>query len=285
MLQRPDVDGLRVINQGQPPLGGQQFDDVGEVLIGLRQAGDQFHLGQPGLRAQRLGQGLAVVDHVVRPQFVAPLHGFRARGGSHHAQLRQLPRQLDQHGANTACAAHNQQRLLGPAALGHTQAVKQQLPGGDGGQRQGSSLRIAQAARGMGGDAGIDQLPFAIAAGAVDGTGVVHAVAHGKAAGLGAQGLHRAHGIPAQHARLASGRRGGAAHLGVDGIDRYGLHAHQQIVRAGVRLGQFNVLQGSGIGGGQAVGKGDGFHGFNKGLCGTKSDTLGDCANLHAPRR
>ncbi|MNS96930.1 hypothetical protein D3C72_1312480 [compost metagenome] len=117
----------------------------------------------------------------------------------------------------------------------------------------------------MADDALVDQLEFAVAARAVDGARVPDFVSDLEQGDVGADGGDDAGCIPAQHFRLAVFRRAVLAHLGVDGVDGNGLDGDEQVAPRGGGLGQLDVEQGVGIGDGQAVAVGDGFHGYSFG--------------------
>ncbi|MOA06609.1 hypothetical protein D3C78_1262590 [compost metagenome] len=87
-------------------------------------------------------------------------------------------------------------------------------------------------------------MEFAVGAGAVDDTGVEYLVAGLEQRDLVADGLHHAGSIEAEHARFAVFRRLVAAHLGVDGVYRNGLHFHQNVVPFRFRLGQVDIDEG-----------------------------------------
>jgi hypothetical protein len=145
--------------------------------------------------------------------------------------------------------------------LGHAQAVEQQFVRGDGGQRQRGGLRVVEAPGRERGDALVHRVQLGVGAGPDDGAGVVHAVAHLEVLHARADGLDRAHGVPAQHLGLARFGRGVLADLGVHRVDRHGLHAHQQVARGGHGRGQFDVLQRLGVVDGKGLVVADGFHG------------------------
>ena len=148
----------------------------------------------------------------------------------------------------------------------HAQAVKQQLPRGDGRQRQGGGLGVAQARGRVADDARIHRVQFAVGAWPLNGARVPDAVAHGKALRLRAHRLDGAHRVPTQHARATGqiGRRLRAgAHLGVHRVDGNGAHPHQQVARAGLRRGQVEVDEGVGPVDGAGGAVGNGFHGMS----------------------
>lgn len=86
-----------------------------------------------------------MIDHVVRAHLTYPFDALRPRCGGNHREAG-MPRQLDRDGAHAASAADDQQM---PAAIARTvegkrHALEQQLPCGQGGQRQRGRLREAQ---------------------------------------------------------------------------------------------------------------------------------------------
>jgi hypothetical protein len=250
---------LQVVDHRELALGLQAFDDLRVVLLGLREAGDHVDLADAG-GLELGGERLRMVDDGVRAQRQAPLARFCARSGRDDSQPGELARELDQDGAHAARAAGDEQRLPFAAVLGHLQAVEQQFVGGDGGQRQRGGLGVVEALRRDGGNALVHSVQLGVGAGANDGAGVVHAVAHLEVLHAGANGLDRAHGVPAQHLGLAGLGRGVLADLGVHRVDRHRLHAHQQVARAGHGGGQLDVLQRFRVVDGKGLVVADGFH-------------------------
>ncbi|OLG51205.1 hypothetical protein BXO8_05240 [Xanthomonas oryzae pv. oryzae] len=133
--ERQRVQRGRVVDQGQLSLRGEYLDQLGKVLVGVGEAGEVLHLGDAD-PLQAFAQRLAVVDHVMCAECVHPLLGFRARGGTDHGQLGQRARQLHQDRANAAGRTDHRQRLALATAFDKAEPVEQQLPGGDGSQRQ-----------------------------------------------------------------------------------------------------------------------------------------------------
>ena len=103
-------------------------------------------------------------------------------------------------------------------------------------------------------------MELAVGAGAVDDTGVKHLVAGLEQRDLVADGLYHARRIEAEHAGFAVFRRLVAAHLGIDGVHRNGLHFHQNIVPLCFRLGQVDIDEGVFCGDGLAGPVTDGAH-------------------------
>ena len=190
-----------------------------------------------------------------------PVGRFRARRRADDGDACQLPRQLHQHGTDAAGRADHEQRLARQALVAaELQAVEQQFPGCNGRERQGGGRSEIEAGRHVADDALVDQLKFAVAAGTVDGARVPDFISYLEQGDVGADGRDDASRIPAQHFRLAFFRRAVLAHLGVDGIDGNGLDGDEQVAPRGDGHGQLDVEQGVGIGDGQAVAVGDGFH-------------------------
>jgi hypothetical protein len=143
----------------------------------------------------------------------------------------------------------------------HAEAVEQQFPGGDGGQRQGRGLRVVEAFRRARGDALVDHVQLGVGAGAGDRAGVVDAVANRETLHVSTDGFDRAYCVPAQYLGLACFGRSVATHLGVDRVDRDRGHTHQEVARAGHGLGQGQVLQRGGVVDGAGGVVANGFHG------------------------
>ena len=260
-LQRHHVQCGRIVDQRDPALRRDQFDDVAHVTVGVRR-GEHERRRADAQRGHLRRQRLAVVDDVVRAHLLHPFHRFRARGRGDHGQPGQRPRQL--HGDRTdAAGAADHQQGIGRARhrVVHAQAVEQGFPGGQRGQRQRHRVLVIQLLRCMGDDARIHRLQLRVAAGAVDLAGVEHAVARLEALHLAADRAHPAHRVPAQDAGPARFRLRRGAHLHVHRVDRDRLHFDQQVVRAVFRLRHFQVLQRARVGNGQGSGGTDRFHG------------------------
>jgi len=215
----------RIVDQCQAALRRQCLDQLVEVPVGLGQAGYMADAGEAGALQPGV-QRLAMVDDMMGAEFAGPGLGFRARGGGDHANLGELAGQLQHDGTDAAGGTDDQQLLPGALAFDQLQALEQQLPGGDGGQRQRGGLGEAQAPRFASDDALVHQMAFAVAARAGDGAGVEHLVADFEQADLAAHTDHHASHVPAQHLRLAGLGLGVAAYLGIHRVDRDGAHLH-----------------------------------------------------------
>ncbi len=145
-------------------------------------------------------------------------------------------------------------------AKGDAEAVEEQLPGGDGGKRQGGGLGKGERAGLGSGEALIDQMEFAVGAGTEDGAGVEDFVAGLEESDVGADGLDDAGAIEAENLGLLRGSLSAHADLGVDGIDRNGADGDEQVARAGGGRGEFEVEEGIGIGRRQGLDVANGFH-------------------------
>ena len=119
-----------------------------------------------------------MVDDVVRAQLAHPGLGLGTRGGGDDREAGQPARDLDRHRADAAGAADDEQRaLVGALAALDADAVEQELPGGDGRQRQGRGLGEAQPGRLAADDALVDQVVLGVGAGPDHRAGVEHCFA------------------------------------------------------------------------------------------------------------
>src|SRR5690606_14840158 len=143
----------------------------------------------------------------------------------------------------------------------HAQAVEQGFPAGQGGQRQGGRVLVAQGPRRMRGDARIHGLQLGVGSGPVDLAGVVHAVAGLEPFDPAADRPHLADRVPAEDAVAAGLGLGRGADLHVHGVDRDGADFDQQVVFAVFRIRQLQVDQRARVGSGQGPGGADRFHG------------------------
>ena len=88
------VERLGIVDQSEPSLRGDQFGDVGCMLLGMRGREDES-----GSTDAELGnlwrERTRVVDDVVSPKPFNPLLGFRPRGGGDDDEIRALSSDLD----------------------------------------------------------------------------------------------------------------------------------------------------------------------------------------------
>nr|GEX65028.1 hypothetical protein [Tanacetum cinerariifolium] len=258
-LHRYDVERFRIIDQCQLALRLEGFDELSEVGVGVRQAGDVAHLADANL-LQLLHQWLAVVDDVMSAQALDPLAGFRARCGADHGQIGQLTRQLYQDRSDATAGADDQQAFTFATALLDTQPIEEQFPGGDRGQRQCGGVGVVEGFWLVPDDALIDQVEFAVAPRAGNGACVEHFIAHLEQRHFIAGFANHTDSVPSDHFGFGGSRAG--ANFGIDRIHRNRSDFDQQITGTGCRLGQVHVDQRIGIFDGQAVlGEGNGFHG------------------------
>ena len=167
----------------------------------------------------------------------APFLRFRPGRRRHHRQAGEAARQLNQDRSDAAGAADDQQRARIDALAGHrAEAVEQQFPGGDRGQRQGRGLRERQCFRLAADDAFVDQMKFRIGALALDRAGVKNLVAGLEQGDIGTDGIHDAGGVIAQDLGLAFGRRGALAHLVIDRVGGNRLHGDADVAAARFRF-------------------------------------------------
>ncbi len=252
--QRP----TRLDDQADVSLRRQQQAQFVPVVIGVGQVECDLHR----VDAQRLQLGLKrlpVVDHVPGTHLPAPVGRGLARRRGDHLETR-MAGQLDRHRADPARTADHQQVLAGVAAIVQAQghALEQQLPSGERGQRQRCGLSEIQRGGFARDQAFVHPLVLRIAAGAGDITGVIDLVTRGEQAGLVADRLDHAGGVPTQHAgRLERGRIRAGTLLAIDGVDRNRLDPDQQVTPTGrQRRGQVDIAQCRG----GFTTQGDGFH-------------------------
>ena len=169
-------------------------------------------------------------------------------------------RELDQDRADTAGRAGHQQMAPGSAAARHAEAVEQQLPGGDRGQRQRCGFGVGKRLWRMADQTRVHALEFGIAAGPIQRAGIPDPIAGLEDADLAADRVDDADRVPAEDARCAMGGCGVAPNFGVDRVHRHCPHRHPQILRAGLRHGGVKRDQRLGMVDGQGLAEADGFH-------------------------
>ncbi len=185
-----------------------------------------------------------MIDDRVRAEIAAPLLRFRPGRGGDDGQSGEAARELDQDGADAAGAARDQQGARIDALAGHrAEAIKQQFPGGDRGQRQRRRLRERKARRLAPDDAFVDQMKFRIGALAQDRAGIEDLVASLEQGDVRANGIDDAGGVVAEDLGLAFRRRGALAHLEVDRIGRDCLDGDADVAAARLRLGGLEIQQ------------------------------------------
>ena len=232
------------------------------MLIGVGEADHLAHRWQGEALQLRL-QGLVVIDAMLHPELLQPGLAFRTRGRGNQGAIGELAHQLHQHGAHPTGRTHHQQaasRLSSIPPWRQPQAVEEQLHGGDRRERQRRRFSRAEAAGPAGNQAMVHGVELAVAAGAIEGTGIPNAIARAEALNGRPHCLHHTSHIPAQHAPLLGGGLLAAPHLGVHGIHRHRLHPHQQIAGAGLGGRELNVEQTVDVAAGSRAVVGDGAH-------------------------
>ncbi|MND90273.1 hypothetical protein D3C80_823500 [compost metagenome] len=231
------------------------------MLVGLGQAGDVGNLVHTGT-LECFAQWLAMVDHQVSAQFLHPALGLRTRSGADDFQGRQLVSELRKNRAHATCRADDQQALAFIGfAFAHLQALEQQFPRRDRGERQGSGFGESEGLGHVADDALVHHMQLAVAARPRDGASVKHLVADREQRHLTAHGLDHTGHVPTQHFGRAAFGLDVLAHLGVHRVDRDGFDFHEQVAGAGNRLWQLDVLQSLVVADRQRGVVGNGFHG------------------------
>ncbi len=163
--------------------------------------------------------------------------------------------------------AQHQQRFAGALALRDRQPVEQHLPGGQGGERQGGGIGMAERGGLAPDDPLIDQLQLGVGALAVEHAGVEHRVAGAEEAAFRPGRLDDAGGVVAEHHGLLRRRLEHRAALGVARVHRDGVDPDQQLAAGGRRgIGEHQVLQGARVADRQAaLGVADRLHGVAPG--------------------
>ena len=209
-------------------------------MVRLATSADRRHFQFLDLLLHRLG----VIDHGMRAEIEAPLLRFRPRRGGDHRQPGEPARELDQDRADAAGAADDQKRARIDALSGHrAEAVEQQLPRRDRGQRQGCGLRERQRLRLAADDALVDQMKLRIGALALDRAGIENLIARLEQRDLGTDRIDDAGGVVAQDLGLAFRRGGALADLVIDGVGRDRLHRDADIAAARFRFRGLEIDQ------------------------------------------
>ena len=202
----------------------KHFYQLVQVGIGVRQADHIIHALE-FMRCKLSGDRPGVVDDMIRTQFLDPLLAFSPGGGTDHRQLGKLAGKLDQDGTHPAGSADHQQALPLASLLCNAQAVEQQLPSGDGGQRQRRSISVIQTTGLVPDDTLVNYMQLAVAARAVDGAGVEHFVAGPEQRHFRAHLAHNPDSVPAKHLWLLAATA--CPYFRIDRVYRNGLDLDQ----------------------------------------------------------
>ena len=107
-LELVDVEGRGVVDEGEGALRRDEFDDLGEVLIGVGEADDEFDvLDAEG--ADLFAEFLGVIDGVVGSVLEHPLLRFGTRGGGEDGDSGEAAGELHEDGADAAGGSDDEQ--------------------------------------------------------------------------------------------------------------------------------------------------------------------------------
>lgn len=216
---------------------------------------DEAVIGRIAAFVRNLGERPAL------PRAAAPCFGFGTRRRRDNRQSRQHLGKLNTDGADAAGAANNQHRFTGILTLRRdAQTIEQCFPRGNGGQRQRRSLGEIERRRLVASDALINQMEFAVGAGAGNAARIKHRIAHLEQRHFRTDRDHRACRIPAQHARRIFDLVLRCAHLGVHRVHGNGFHLDQQIVTGCFGLVDLDIDERLWIRNRKVLGQADGFH-------------------------
>ncbi len=226
-LEFRHIQRLGIVDQRQLALWLECLDELIQMLFGLGQAGHMSHVVQADA-FEFFAQRLAVIQHMMRPQFVDPAFGLGPRGGADDFQRGQFARQLGQDRTHaTGCA--NDQQAVGAFTflLRDLQSLEQQFPGGDGCQRQRRRMGEAQGLGHVADDSLVHHVQLAVGTRPSQRTGIEHLVARLEQRDLAADGLHHTRHVPAQHLACTILRLDVLTDLGVHRVDGDGLDLDQ----------------------------------------------------------
>ena len=116
-LELHDVQIRKVVDQSDSALGRQRGDDVIEMFRGVGQGCRELD-ARDAERLKLRQEGLAVVDHRMGAELGDPVRALGPRGRGDDLEPCKLTSELDQDGADPACAADDQ-KALAFAALAH----------------------------------------------------------------------------------------------------------------------------------------------------------------------
>lgn len=171
-LEGHDAEVFGVVDEAEAALGGDELGDGGEVAVAV--GGGEDEAGCAEAEGGDLGgEGLVVVYDVVGSALFCPLLGFWAGGGGDDGEVCEGAEELNGDGADAACAADDEDEVAafwGGAA--DVEALEEHFPCGDGGEGEGGGLGVGEAGGFVADDALVDEVEFAVGAGAGDGAGV-----------------------------------------------------------------------------------------------------------------
>ena len=124
LFELADIDEVGVVDEGEGTLGGDEFDDLIEVLIGVGEADDVLDVLDAEF-ANLFAELLGVVDGVMGSGFEHPLLRFGTRGGADDGDSGEAAGELHEDGADAAGGSDDEQgcRLrcgvaISPASVG-----------------------------------------------------------------------------------------------------------------------------------------------------------------------
>ena len=166
-LENHDIECLGIVDQSEPSLWGDQFGDVGDMLLGM--CGRKDESGSTDAEFGDLWrERTRMVDDVVSSKPSYPLLGFRSRGCGDDGEVRALSRDLDGDRPNPARATDDEDRLRRTGyGLRHVQAVEHRLPGSQRRQRQRRRFRPGERRRFVTDNPGVDEMELRIGTGSV----------------------------------------------------------------------------------------------------------------------
>ena len=163
-LDTVDVYFLRIVDYGNVAAGLDQLDNGREMTLGAVERGDIA--GSDAKLLHLRNQRLPVVDHHIGPHFSHPVDSVLTRGGGDDGEVGQFLGQLDEDRADTAGCADDEQTLSLAFAFLDPETVEEDLPGGDGGQRQACCFGKAKGLRFHADNSLIDSVELGVGAGA-----------------------------------------------------------------------------------------------------------------------
>ena len=110
-----EVDESGIVDEGEGALGGDELDDLVEVLISVGEADDVFEVLDAEL-ANLFAEFFGVIDGVVGSVFENPLLGFGTRSGADDGDSGESAGELDEDGADAAGGSDDEQRVRLAAA-------------------------------------------------------------------------------------------------------------------------------------------------------------------------
>mmetsp|Transcript_22609 Transcript_22609/g.49357 ORF Transcript_22609/g.49357 Transcript_22609/m.49357 type:complete len:209 (+) Transcript_22609:577-1203(+) len=189
-----------------------------------------------------------MVHNVIGPHLFDPFDRFGTRRRGNDREFCQLFDELNQDGTHTSGSSQHEDAVSLTFTFLDGERVKQQLPSGNGSQRESSCFRKVHGIWLFTSNALVNALQFCIGAGFGEFTGVKDLVADGKVLDLVADLFHNPGRIPTQHtANSAVFCIKPFANLVVDRIHRDTLDTDHQIPRTGSGRGNVEFQQLGGI--------------------------------------